>query len=867
MAAREAEQITDAEAFASIIKGAAAWPAWQRDALRRMALNGELTADDEEDLLAICKGEKPADPITADHVSDPKAANNTVALKRITGVEHVNALSPGQDLTFDKSGLTVIYGDNGAGKSGYTRILKKACRARAQREDILSNIFGKAGTPTATIDFTVGTHLMSTKWTQGTASDQQLSAVSVFDSRTASIHVDGTNELAYTPPPLQVLANLVATCTKLKNSLASEIDALTLQSPMALRTPPVGTETKVAKLIAALNGKTDPNTIEALATLDDKEEARYGTLKIDLAANPTALARIREDWINRLEVLLIDFEDIKSVSTDEVSQELREKYSAMLVAQEAARVASAATFADEPLPGVGSDVWRVLWDAARRYSTEVAYVEQPFPVLGDNARCVTCHQELGEDAKARMRRFEDFVTNDTKKAEDTAIKAFEEVRGEPLLTPPLLHEFWTPYNIVRDHLLDEPLAEEIRAAVLRLLWRHRHIVRHYSDTAEHPPMPTFPVVKVQAHIDAIQASIQALTADANSPERKALDAEFAELDARKWLGTVKADVLAEITRRATKAKLEKAQKDTNSTKITAMSTEVSAALVTNALRGRFAKEVARLGVANLAVELTQERSTKGVVRFKINLIHKPGTAVGSVLSEGEHRCVALAAFLAELATAEGKSAIVFDDPVSSLDHMHREKVAIRLVEESLERQVIVFTHDIAFLFLLSEAVRDQKAPNFALREVSRGRQYAGFANSNPPLKALPVDKVIDTIQARLKNEKIHYEQGKSEEWERTLRSLQESLRTTWERAVEDVVAPVVRRLGNKVSTSGLLKLTVITARDCETMREAFGRCSKLVHSDSDGLNKPLPKPEDVQAEIDALQTWVVDLRARQGKIK
>jgi len=41
------------------------------------------------------------------------------------------------------------------------------------------------------------------------------------------------------------------------------------------------------------------------------------------------------------------------------------------------------------------------------------------------------------------------------------------------------------------------------------------------------------------------------------------------------------------------------------------------------------------------------------------------------------RCLALAAFLAELAASDSRSAIVFDDPVSSLDHMHRVNVAKR----------------------------------------------------------------------------------------------------------------------------------------------------------------------------------------------
>src|SRR5690606_25994141 len=99
---------------------------------------------------------------------------------------------------------------------------------------------------------------------------------------------------------------------------------------------------------------------------------------------------------------------------------------------------------------------------------------------------------------------------------------------------------------------------------------------------------------------------------------------------------------------------------------------------------------------------------QGVPRFKVALTRKPTASVGQVLSEGEHRCVALAAFMAELATTENKSGIVFDDPVSSLDHMHREAVAKRLIAEAANRQVIVFTHDLAFLFELNRAA-DRKS--------------------------------------------------------------------------------------------------------------------------------------------------------------
>ena len=99
------------------------------------------------------------------------------------------------------------------------------------------------------------------------------------------------------------------------------------------------------------------------------------------------------------------------------------------------------------------------------------------------------------------------------------------------------------------------------------------------------------------------------------------------------------------------------------------------------IRSPVSKEIDKLGVASLAIELRKEKPRYGVPYFRVSLMRKPEARVGDILSEGEHRCVALAAFLAELATTEGHSAIVFDDPVSSLDHVHREAMAQRLPDE------------------------------------------------------------------------------------------------------------------------------------------------------------------------------------------
>ncbi|MEW5995511.1 MAG: AAA family ATPase [Candidatus Zixiibacteriota bacterium] len=75
-----------------------------------------------------------------------------------------------------------------------------------------------------------------------------------------------------------------------------------------------------------------------------------------------------------------------------------------------------------------------------------------------------------------------------------------------------------------------------------------------------------------------------------------------------------------------------------------------------------------------------------------------------VLSEGERRALSLAAFLAEQSIGGGSGCLVFDDPVSSLDHWWAKVIADRLVEEARSRQVIVFTHDLVFYDKLCTAV-------------------------------------------------------------------------------------------------------------------------------------------------------------------
>ena len=208
---------------------------------------------------------------------------------------------------------------------------------------------------------------------------------------------------------------------------------------------------------------------------------------------------------------------------------------------------------------------------------------------------------------------------------------------------------------------------------------------------------------------------------------------------------------------------------------------------------------------------------------------------------------------------------MFDDPVSSLDHLHREQIADRLAEEGRTRQVIVFTHDLPFLFLLDRSCHKHDT-QVALRHVLRRRQAPGHCENTPPMKAQRAEQRVRSLQAHLDNTRIQYEQDPAGVWLFTVKGLLGHLRDTWESAVEGVVAPVLRTFSSKIYTRGFCKLSAITLQDADDMRAGYGRCSTLLHKASDALNPAVPTPDQIADELSALRCWIDILQTRQDHI-
>lgn len=258
--------------------GTAACPIWQRDALRRIVLNGQLDKADLDELEVICQASNgikapagsgvQAVPLSETHIPAGPDATSSVSLLKLGALKNVNRLAQNTTLEFGPApGLTIIFGDNGTGKSGYARVLKKACRARGAAQPIKPNALDpKArGPASATIVCSVGSVETPIQWTDGSPSDPRLGNVFVFDSASARVHISDDAPAIFTPRGLDVLPKLARACDELKYRLKKQIEDITGRIAQRRMSWKFHATTEVAALLHDLNGYTKTEKVEAVA--------------------------------------------------------------------------------------------------------------------------------------------------------------------------------------------------------------------------------------------------------------------------------------------------------------------------------------------------------------------------------------------------------------------------------------------------------------------------------------------------------------------------------------------------------------------------------------------------------------------------
>jgi hypothetical protein len=67
----------------------------------------------------------------------------------------------------------------------------------------------------------------------------------------------------------------------------------------------------------------------------------------------------------------------------------------------------------------------------------------------------------------------------------------------------------------------------------------------------------------------------------------------------------------------------------------------------------------------------------------------------------------------------------------------------------------------------------------------------------------------------------------------------------------------------------LMRVSVLTEQDCKTWYDNFGKCCGHIagHDASRGRNRAMSEPEELLADVRALDAWVRSLRERQNQLE
>lgn len=852
-------------------------PLWQQDAIRRLYVDRELSAADLDDLFAMAKAvhgiedpeKREAVKLAAAEVAVPPVAERLVQIVAIKNLVNVNALAEGQRLTVGQSGLTVIYGENGAGKSGYSRVLKKACRARSQAEAILPDArkaVANPGQPRAEFDVMVDGSEKPLAWVGGQDAPEELSEIAIFDSHCARAYLDNEGDFAYVPYGLDILEGLVKACGAVKAMATKAIAANkpNLEPFAAL----ARTTTNVGRMLSGLSAETKAKDIEHLATLDDEELAKLATLNKALAEqDPKQKAQALRNRASRFTGLANRIDSALAAVDDGKVQTLRGLVAKSNQAKQAAVIASK-QFKETPglLPGTGSEPWEVLFEAARAYAA-ISHPGHAFPGLPADAPCPLCQQPLGDDGVAKLIAFDTFVQQEAEKAAKAAKATAKEA-------------YLAFQHATLDLGIDEALGKELQdafpetfgdfAAFQKAMQDRRAAAMQASGAGiaweSIAALPACPSGGLRDKAEALSKEAKALEDAMNVKARAEMVFQQAQLDARVKLSEIKSAVLEALDRLVHNAKLKACADAIVVTGISRKSTDLSEKMASQEVVDALNAELRALNVHELQVAMKPE-SPRGKTQYKLRLQYPGGGTPSAILSEGEQRSIAIASFLAEVRLGKGLGGVVFDDPVSSLDHRRRWHVAARLVEEAKSRQVIVVTHDIYFLCIIQQQAELAHA-NMSTQCIGRGPAGFGVQTERLPFDTMSTTKRVKELRRMHEAvAKVHKANDEAEAT-RLTREAYSHLRMAWERGVEEVLLHgTVTRFDEGVHTQKL-RGVVVEDEDCDAVNAGMTKSSKFSgHDPAWSAQIPTPHPDELRDDIASLDAWRASVESRKATVE
>lgn len=775
-------------------------------------------------------------------------AEQILTLVQVAQVQNVNALCSGQSIDFNPR-LTVVFGENAAGKSGYVRILKGAAAVRTA-ESVLCNVTKAEAQPSAKISFLLGEDAGHIDW-MGEKGVAPLTRLDVFDSKGIVMHVDQDLPYIYTPSDISLFPCVVEAVEKIKAKLEKAKQEATGTHFFANSFNRQGT---LFAKIDTLGASTDIGELTKLATLSEEEESglaaleeRVSVLRSGLSDAAVQVAKNDRDWLIDCEKLLAA---VKAFNIDNYNDALHK----LSLAEQALESRTKQALVEEAIPGIFTQSWQQFIHSADTYITE--HMANEYPVEGDN--CAYCRQELSESTLKLLTKYKDFCNNELSRSVALA-------KGD-------LQKSTLSFNGIDELKLSTECAKRKNQkdadswfSEVETLCRNAALVKVSIANSQKIEVGLFSNAGV-LHESAGKrlASITQLISDLmaqGTTRQKAFDEELGKLQNLKDRFALRG-VLPGVTAYVEKAKwADKANTLLSkfralNTALTNLSKTASEQLLNQDFEKLFVLECQRLNAPIVTLDFAGRKGQAARKKYVAE-----GHKLSETLSEGEQKVIALADFIAESLMRRKSSPIVFDDPVNSLDYRRLKNVVDRIVALSRTRQVIIFTHNIWFATEILSRF-DAEKDGCSYYDIYAENEIKGIVSGGTS----PRTDTFNSLSKKL-NTLI---QSASSEAEKEIRDIfiekgYDVMRSICEIIVEnELLQSVTKRHRANVMFTALPKIKVDrlpTAVDIIT--PIFDKCCGIISSHSQPLESLNIRPSLTELQTD----WKILKDARDAYVK
>ena len=835
-------------------------PFWLQDAAWRM-YTGEKIDDEQIKIYAeMCIDQAAGKRLQYNHLDigdiDPLNSGSKISILSLSEVKGVNALADNVHLEFSEEGITVIYGLNGAGKSGFMRIFKELSSCPYE-EPIQPNVFKRSNSVPPSCRVVIlqdGEQKDELCNLQGKSDTSPLSVCDVFDTRISNAYVTATNTVSYQPFVFTVLAEFA----QIANRISHYIDILKDTVPQKnVRLPDELATDEYLRWVTEIN----KNTVIPSECLDwDQEREKKFAELLQLLDNEKVKKEIELADISKRTIQPV-LDDLRTALAKYNREGLDSKYQ-KLVSTKKKYIAAQKLFSEsadeQDRISIDSEDWKALWTTAKTYYESILSAQngQHFGEIG--SICPLCHQTISGEVQKRFSNINEYINGSCYKEYQEAEKDFKNASSWVI-------ERTVTVDVVLTSLSGF-LSEEKLTLIVSIynafqdLKTIQDVEKTYNTICGMQLNHAFDIVNEL--MNSFSTRIEELSAILNDDGKIKLKTQLEKLRCQKWVYDNKETIQQVISNLYRISELDNAKQYLKTNKITTESNKLAEALITQAYIDRFTRELF-LMAPNIKVKLEKAPSRKGNSPYKVSLDVEDGKKykLEDILSEGEQRIIALAAFFADATGREERTPIIIDDPISSLDLNYEESATKRIVEIAKSRQVIVFTHRISLLVGMSEVCKAKGVPmnEIHIRSTARGKGLPDFK-----------DLYHGKLGAQLNGlkERVHEAKKKdidSEEYADCIGRICQQFRICVERSVEDVLLlGMVRRFDRRIMTNNkVMKLTAITEEDCKIIDDMMGKYSFSEHSqpaDSLVLQYSI---DEIEQDISSFSQWIAQYNKRQ----